>query len=580
MQRTSSSPRSGLSGAGPEQEGADTVDRVPAASDPRAVEVLEEWQRLTGHVLRPERQPVFLARPVVAALAAVDSEVRRDTGRRLWRDMRQLLLDDWALECACPGAVALAPPWSAIAERDDDTTMVLRELLAAAVDEIPAERSRQILARRIGAGDQDAQSMEKIAGAFGLSRERVRQLQNRTVRAMARARTPATSRLRALLSDLGRLEGPPPEHDDGPGSAERLLDLSQVLCPSMAPRQAVALLAALTGVRKLPADNLAAQAMTIRVLRQDTARRESSRQGRVERAEARWSRLDRDVRWFGTPESAPPRTELEALRQADGEEPGSGSWHCPKLGRAVAYESETELRVIQLLSFAPQVAYYQEQPLAIGYGFDGRSRTYFPDLLVATTDGRCVLVEVKPVFEMATAVNLAKYRALETLCRERGWGLLVTDGNRTHALLEEHRPDPRLIGVIGPLLARGTVLGWPQVLTAAGEQRPGSLDIASLVLRHGWDWRTRPFRLRAGESVPEPASAVVAQARQEAVLPDRAPAPPSPGEPVRPTPEEIEAARTPAGGWSRGQLAAWGVPWPPPKGWKRQLTAQTRPECP
>ncbi|MFF4401498.1 hypothetical protein [Streptomyces sp. NPDC001480] len=46
----------------------------------------------------------------------------------------------------------------------------------------------------------------------------------------------------------------------------------------------------------------------------------------------------------------------------------------------------------------------------------------------------------------------------------------------------------------------------------------------------------------------------------------------SPHMPVLPSPEEIEAARTPAGGWKRDQLAAWGVPWPPPKGWKNELT--------
>lgn len=38
-----------------------------------------------------------------------------------------------------------------------------------------------------------------------------------------------------------------------------------------------------------------------------------------------------------------------------------------------------------------------------------------------------------------------------------------------------------------------------------------------------------------------------------------------------PTPDEIEAARTQAGGWTRAQLAEWGVPWPPPKGWRRAL---------
>lgn len=44
-------------------------------------------------------------------------------------------------------------------------------------------------------------------------------------------------------------------------------------------------------------------------------------------------------------------------------------------------------------------------------------------------------------------------------------------------------------------------------------------------------------------------------------------------EPTRRVPaEEIEAARTPAGGWTQAQLAEWDVPWPPPKGWKEALT--------
>ena len=35
--------------------------------------------------------------------------------------------------------------------------------------------------------------------------------------------------------------------------------------------------------------------------------------------------------------------------------------------------------------------------------------------------------------------------------------------------------------------------------------------------------------------------------------------------------EEIEAKRTVNGGWNRTQLAQWGVPWPPPPGWKRVI---------
>jgi hypothetical protein len=41
--------------------------------------------------------------------------------------------------------------------------------------------------------------------------------------------------------------------------------------------------------------------------------------------------------------------------------------------------------------------------------------------------------------------------------------------------------------------------------------------------------------------------------------------------PVMPTEEEIEAARSPHGGWTKEQMASWGVPWPPPKGWKKRL---------
>ncbi|WP_445277472.1 hypothetical protein [Streptomyces sp. DSM 41033] len=48
--------------------------------------------------------------------------------------------------------------------------------------------------------------------------------------------------------------------------------------------------------------------------------------------------------------------------------------------------------------------------------------------------------------------------------------------------------------------------------------------------------------------------------------------------PELPSPEEVEAARTPAGGWKRDQLAAWGIPWPPPKGWKDELATRWKAE--
>ena len=37
------------------------------------------------------------------------------------------------------------------------------------------------------------------------------------------------------------------------------------------------------------------------------------------------------------------------------------------------------------------------------------------------------------------------------------------------------------------------------------------------------------------------------------------------------TREEVEAGRSPAGGFTKRQLAEWGVPWPPPAGWLQAL---------
>jgi hypothetical protein len=47
----------------------------------------------------------------------------------------------------------------------------------------------------------------------------------------------------------------------------------------------------------------------------------------------------------------------------------------------------------------------------------------------------------------------------------------------------------------------------------------------------------------------------------------------------RPTEQEIIAKMTTNGGYTKTQLAEWGVAWPPPKGWKQRLiegTGETR----
>ena len=42
---------------------------------------------------------------------------------------------------------------------------------------------------------------------------------------------------------------------------------------------------------------------------------------------------------------------------------------------------------------------------------------------------------------------------------------------------------------------------------------------------------------------------------------------------MRLTDQQIEAGKSPRGGFTRKQLAAWGVPWPPVQGWRTALLA-------
>jgi len=41
---------------------------------------------------------------------------------------------------------------------------------------------------------------------------------------------------------------------------------------------------------------------------------------------------------------------------------------------------------------------------------------------------------------------------------------------------------------------------------------------------------------------------------------------------MRLTEAQIAAGRSEKGGWTRATLKSWGVPWPPPAGWRKRLT--------
>jgi hypothetical protein len=181
------------------------------------------------------------------------------------------------------------------------------------------------------------------------------------------------------------------------------------------------------------------------------------------------------------------------------EREGAGTWPSSRFGRAVAYDSATELHVIKALEQARQIAWFCEQPVAIGYTFDGRHHTYYPDLLAVTGDNRCVLIEVKGQLEMALATNQAKTAAARRFCARHGWGYLCTDRYRTLRTLQTLPVPQPAAHELTEALDAGRHLMWVDTEPIRKRYAITGLHLAALALQRGWDLRLNPYRISRGQ---------------------------------------------------------------------------------
>lgn len=88
----------------------------------------------------------------------------------------------------------------------------------------------------------------------------------------------------------------------------------------------------------------------------------------------------------------------------------SGHHHSPKAGK-VHYRSSYELAFFQQLDAEPEVSTYEVETLQIPYKFEGKKRTYIPDVLIHYVDGTQEIVEIKPEALLDTPENDAKLEA-------------------------------------------------------------------------------------------------------------------------------------------------------------------------
>jgi hypothetical protein len=191
----------------------------------------------------------------------------------------------------------------------------------------------------------------------------------------------------------------------------------------------------------------------------------------------------------------PPAAQLSSQRVVNDSDI-AGHFYSQKLERVVQYESGLELDIMTLLERSDQVSFYQEQPVAIPYSFKGKLRKYYPDLLVATVDGRCLLVEVKPTDSMALSINCAKAIAGRAWAHARGWGWLVVSDRHTLRQLEEHViPAAKWTLIENELNASG-VLTWRDMMGLCTRHELTRFDLTAYIIQSGAEV-DRSYRITA-----------------------------------------------------------------------------------
>lgn len=376
-------------------------------------------------------------------------------------------------------AASMHPPeesaiFSTEAYRPDEINVAM--LVTVAISALPKSRDTDVLRMRHGMNDHPL-TLSVVGKKFNISGERARQIEERSLRKLAslsrKKETPG-----AMLKEM--LE---PLCSDEEALAAWLFDVSHVgfELPSQIAAKYILRTAGYTKERSSKVLRLLNAIEHSRRAKISDYASVQTEPETVKPDAMQWLRY---TDWPKETQLPPPAIELVAQR-AIGESEISGSFHSEKLGRLVAYESRLELEIMTELERSEHIAYYQEQPAKIPYTFEGRTRNYFPDLFAATTDGRGLLIEVKPTGNMALDINLAKAEAARTWAHVQGWGWLILNDRCTFREIQEHVILEEKWNLFNEELKKRGFLTWRDILRFRSQHDITKLDFIAYIIQSG-----------------------------------------------------------------------------------------------
>jgi len=98
-----------------------------------------------------------------------------------------------------------------------------------------------------------------------------------------------------------------------------------------------------------------------------------------------------------------------------------GYFFSKKNNKDIHYRSSYELLAYELLEQMSKVKYYDTEPFAIQYQYEGIDRRTIPDILITYTDETKELIEVKPEYMMDNLQTKAKLQAMASFAKDNDW---------------------------------------------------------------------------------------------------------------------------------------------------------------
>lgn len=113
----------------------------------------------------------------------------------------------------------------------------------------------------------------------------------------------------------------------------------------------------------------------------------------------------------------------------------------------IIYRSSWEYKCMKKFDMSEKIIKWSSEEISIPYRspVDNKIHKYFPDFWVKLNDGREILIEVKPNYQVKPpekkkkitkkyinevttwGINEAKWNAAKLFCKQRGWSFLIQD---------------------------------------------------------------------------------------------------------------------------------------------------------